>query len=385
MDIIVNATSLRPPVTGIGRYTYNLMSAMTQIADLKPHYLYNNVMSDKLVYSKKMATPVTTLKNIFKSIVPQPYQVAQWLRQIFFNYGVRRSQPVLYHEPNYLPLDFKGPTVVTVHDLSVIRFPESHPESRVEQFTRLIASAVERADAIVVDSDFIRNEVIEHFSIAPSKVFTTLLGVGDEFHPYDENEIDTTLSSHNLSYKGYLLVVGTLEPRKNLPLILESYQKLSSQLRDRYPLVIAGMRGWNLESFDVGLQKMVSSQQVRLLGYVDDDELPHIYGGAKAFLFPSKYEGFGLPPLEAMASGVPVIASNRASIPEVVGDAGLLLEPDDAAEWTNAIVNLLKDEEQEQQMINRGLARAREFTWRRCAEQTISAYEYALGYSIPRR
>jgi len=385
VDVIVNATSLLPPVTGIGRYTYNLMSTLPRLTDVKFHYIYNNVLSEQLQYGKSTAMSTVLLKKLFKTIVPQPYRVSQWLRQRAFNTAVRRYHPALYHEPNYLPLDFKGPTVVTVHDLSVIRFPESHPKDRVKQFERLLYGAVHSADAIVVDSDFIRSEVIEHFSVTPDKVFTTLLGVGQEFHPFVPDNIASTLSSYNLGYKSYLLVVGTLEPRKNLPMILGAYKALSQELRERFPLVIAGMRGWNLEQLDKDLQDMVQSGQVRLLGYVCDSELPKFYAGAKAFLFPSRYEGFGLPPLEAMASGLPVIASNRASIPEVVGDAGILLDPDDPVKWTNAMNSLLGDDEQANRMSNLSLERARTFTWERCAEQTLAAYEYALGRPIARR
>lgn len=382
MDIIVNATSLVPPVTGIGRYTYNLMSALSLISNLRAHYLYNKVLSDNLEYSNNIDVPAVASKRVLKSIIPQSYRVALWRQQRVFNQGVRRFKPDLYHEPNYIAMKFKGPTVVTIHDLSVIRFPETHPKERVKQFENLLPGVVDKADALVVDSEFIRNELIETFSVNPSKVFTTLLGVGKEFQPYDGNAVVATLDTHNLHYKNYLLVVGTLEPRKNLTLILKSYQNLSSKIRERYPLVIVGMRGWKMEQFDAGIKKMVMKGQVRLLGYVTDCELPHIYAGAKAFLFPSIYEGFGLPPLEAMASGVPVIASDQASIPEVVGSAGVLLDTDDVDGWTNAMTCLLEDFELEQQMISQSLQRAKDFTWRRCAEQTLSAYEYALSYPI---
>lgn len=385
MKFLVNAASLSPPVTGIGRYTYNLMHELESMLDLEFVYLYNTNWSSELVACRNTALPVARIKSLFKKIVPNPYIVANWIRQRSFDSFVRSHESVLYHEPNYLPLDFSGKTVITVHDLSVFRHPEAHPIDRVKLFNEALPSVLNKVDAIVVDSEFIKKEVIDFFPISPDKVFTTLLGVGDEFKPYDENLTANVLHENKLKYKEYLLVVGTLEPRKNLPLVLESYQRLSAELRDRFPLVIAGMRGWNLEQFDDGLQKMVIDGQVRLLGYVDDAELPMVYAGARAFLFPSKYEGFGLPPLEAMASGVPVIASNRASIPEVVGEAGILLDPDDSQIWANAITELLEDSEMEQRLIVASLQRAKEFTWRRCAEQTIKAYEYALGYSLPRK
>jgi glycosyltransferase involved in cell wall biosynthesis len=385
MKILINAASLTQPVTGIGRYTYNLMYELEQMLDLELVYLYNTKWSSELVACRNTTIPVARLKSLFKKFVPNPYAVANWFRQRTFDAFVRNHESALYHEPNYLPLEFFGKTVITIHDLSVFKHPEAHPADRVRLFNEMLPNVVVQADAIVVDSDFIRNEVIDYFSVSPDKVFTTLLGVGNEFHPYPEESVVSVLQSHELSYKEYLLVVGTLEPRKNLPVILETYQNLSEEIRSRYPLVIAGMRGWNLEQLDAGLKKLVRLGQVRLLGYVDDAELPMIYAGAKCLLFPSVYEGFGLPPLEAMASGVPVIASNRASIPEVVGDAGILLEPDDASVWSRTITGLLQDSELEQRMIEASLQRASEFSWRRCAEQTIKAYEYALGHALPRK
>lgn len=387
MKLLVNASSLTPPITGIGRYTYNLMYELEQILDIEFNYLYDTAWSSRLVAIKCTTYPAVKFKNLFKKIVPNAYGVAKWIRQRSFDSCAHACavHSTLYHEPNYLPLQFAGKTVVTIHDLSVLKHPESHPADRVRLFHESLPKVAECADAIIVDSEFIKNEVISQFSVSPEKVFTTLLGVGDEFRPYKKAAVAGVLEKHNLAYKEYILVVGTLEPRKNLPLILDSYQQLASEIRKRYPLVIAGMRGWNLEQFNSRLQQMVHDGQVRLLGYVADDELPMVYAGASVFLFPSKYEGFGLPPLEAMASGVPVIASRRASIPEVVGDAGILLEADEPEAWTSAIADLLGNVEQRQGMADAGLKRAEEFTWRRCAEQTIRAYEYALGFPLPRK
>ena len=385
MRLLVNATSLLPPVTGIGRYTFNLMRSLSESADIDARYLYSNTWSDKLEYVQNSVSSSKNFKRIFKAIVPRPYKVAQYMRQVKFDRGVKRYAPDLYHEPNYIPFKFAGPTVVTIHDLSVLVHPESHPKDRVEHYSRQLPEVIQKANAIAVDSEYIRNELLEYFDVPPEKVFTTLLGVEKGFRPYDITESMQSLGRHALDYKGYMLVVGTLEPRKNLLRALECYQELNEDIRAQYPLVIAGMRGWNLEHFAPRLQGMVDKGQVRLLGYVPENELYHIYSGAKLFLFPSKYEGFGLPPLEAMASGVPVIASNRASIPEVVGDAGILLEPDDTVSWSKSIDELLRDEQRYRVLSQRSLTRSADFTWGRCAEQTLVAYEYALGRSIARR
>ena len=191
------------------------------------------------------------------------------------------------------------------------------------------------------------------------------------------------LRRHALVADHYLLAIGTLEPRKNLISALKAYSLLSDNLRDRYPLVIGGMRGWLTDDLDRAIDPMIRKGQVRLLGFVPDSDLNALYSGARAFIYPSLYEGFGLPPLEAMASGTPVITSNRASLPEVVGDAGIQVEPLDIDQLSQAMQLLLEDDNLHRVLQQRGLERASRFTWEDTALKTYEVFRSVAGQGRP--
>ena len=182
-----------------------------------------------------------------------------------------------------------------------------------------------------------------------------------------------------MTHGRYFLAVGTLEPRKNVRTTVEAHSRLPARVREAWPLVVAGMKGWHTQAINRALELAQSRGDVRLLGHVGEEELPLLYAGAAMLSYPSIYEGFGLPPLEAMASGVPVIASNRASLPEVIGDAGMLLEPDDVEGLTSAMLRIVDDAAFANDLAVRGLARAKSFTWARCAALTMGSWETVLG------
>jgi alpha-1,3-rhamnosyl/mannosyltransferase len=216
------------------------------------------------------------------------------------------------------------------------------------------------------------------FKVDPARISTTYLAADARFMPRPPETLRPALAQFGLEAQGYVLCVGTLEPRKNLATLFAAYAGLPAALRQRFPLVVAGMAGWRTEGLMQSAADLISSQQVRLLGYVPDDVMPLLYAGAAAFCYPSRYEGFGLPPLEAMACGVPVLTSNRTSLPEVVGDAGLMVDPDDVDGMRERLRQMLEDEAFAQALGQRGLLRSRLFTWERCAQETFAVYEKVL-------
>ena len=185
------------------------------------------------------------------------------------------------------------------------------------------------------------------------------------------------LSHYELKEKGYFLALGTLEPRKNLQTLLEAYSLLPSSIQEKYPLVLVGARGWLNDSLDKAIKK-IPSQYLKIMGYVPQADLPSITAGAKALLYASKYEGFGLPPLEAMACGTPVISSNAEAMTEVVGNAGYLLDPNYPLAFKEAMIHIIEDEQQAIKMKHQGLERAQQFSWKRCARETLACYEMVL-------
>src|SRR5690606_21196139 len=274
---------------------------------------------------------------------------------------------------------FDGPMLMTLHDLTHVHFPQTQPADRLAAIERHAARGVERAQRILVDSQFIADEVRAHYGVPADRVVVAPLGCAARFHPRMPEQLAGRMAALGLQSGRYLLCVGTLEPRKNLQLALRSYERLPAALRERYPLILAGMPGWRAEQLAEPLQRALASGQVRMLGYQDDNCMAELFAGARLLLFPSLYEGFGLPVLEAMASGIPVILSRSSALPEVAGDAGLYIDPLDEVACASAIELLIEDKAQWTAQRAAGLKRARDFSWARCALITSTAYREALG------
>ncbi len=377
LKLVLNAWSLMSPQTGIAAYTRNLARALQANEVVKPYFFYGLHWSDEIRDTPMRAMGVT--KNAILKLVPKPYEVAQTVKQWRFNAGVRKFRPDVYHEPNYLSLKFDGPTVITIHDLSHIKYANTHPAERVRVMNKLLPGCIARAAAIIVDSNFIGSEVIKEFGVPPEKVHPIYLGVSAEFRPRPYTEIARDLSEYDLSPGSYVLAVGTLEPRKNLIQAINAYVGLPESVRKRMPLAIAGMKGWLSGSLEARIRQFEARGEVRWLGYVPKEVLPELYAGAKALIYPSLYEGFGLPALEAMASGIPVITSNRSSLPEVVGDVGLVVDPEDVDDLRLQLCRVFEDRDLGARLGILGIERAKSFTWGACAAQTLAVYKKVSG------
>jgi alpha-1,3-rhamnosyl/mannosyltransferase len=376
IKLALNATSLLSPTTGVAAYTRNLARELSATGEVDAAYFYSLNWSRALRDSSLPG--IGAGRSILKKIVPNPYEVGRFVQQVRFQLGIWRYRPDLYHDPNYLAFRFDGPTVITVHDLSVVRYPETHPVERVKLMNKHLLHSIERASQIIVDSQFVKDEVIEHFGVPANKVHAILLGVGSEYSPRSHATLMPVLAKFSLQPRSYIFAVGTLEPRKNLIQALDAFADLPAAIRARYPLIIAGMKGWLTEDLNRRLSKYEESGEVRWLGYVAKDDLPLLYSGARMLVYPSLYEGFGLPVLEAMASGVPVITSNRASLPEVAGQAGITVDPEDRRALTEAMLLLIEDTSEAERRIRSGLEHAARFTWDACAQQTLAVYRLAL-------
>ncbi len=377
MSIALSASSLIRPLTGIGQYTWHIAQHLVEQRDLRMNFFYGYEWADEGV--PREVPHLAFVKRWFKRLLPQPYEVSRAIQQNRFNAGLAARKPELYHEPNFLPFDFDGPTVLTIHDLSYLRYPETHPDLRVRIMGKLLPPAIEKAAHVLADSEFTRQEVISEFGVSADRITTTLLGVSGAFVPRDEAQCRAVLRRHGLTYQGFVLAVGTLEPRKNLLQVIRAYVNLPSRVALRYPLVIVGGLGWKSERTDRELAALMANGRARRLGYLPEAELPIIYSAARMFVYPSLYEGFGLPAAEAMASGVPIIASDRASLPEVVGDAGITVGPMDIDGMRNAIMRLAEDDHERMLRAQRGLVQAESFSWARCARQTARVYRRVLA------
>lgn len=376
MKIAISTTSLRQPLTGLGHYTLNLIQALQTITNSEFIFFDNNQWTN-IAAVKSQRINFNAL-GLLRSL-PFAYQAKRFLGQLSFWKGIQNNKPDIYHEPNFLAYKCKLPTIITVHDLSWIKFPEVHPPARVREMNRFFERGIRRASHIITDAEYIRQEFIQEFNYPADRVTAIPLGVNKSFSPYSQKETRATLIQYELKHSNYILAVGTLEPRKNLIVAIDAFLLLPEVLRQKYPLVIAGSRGWLLGELEKKLNPLIQSGEIKLLGYVQQDELPHIIAGALTLIFPSIYEGFGLPPLEAMACGVPVIASNNSSIPEVVGDTGILLNSSDTQGFANAIKNLIEDPALRATLSQKALARSKNFTWEKCALSTLEVYKKVLA------
>ena len=377
MRVALNATPLLSPLTGIGQYTYHLAKGLQEMSDLDVDFFYATGWSREL--RDKPVQNIVKLKSLVKRFIPYSSFFSRYLQQRNFNLGVKSKELTLYHEPNFLPFKYAGPTILTAHDLSWIRFPETHPIERVQMMNKYFEPGLRKADLIITDSEFVKQELIDVFGMSPSMIKPIPLGAESLFYPRSIDETYGVLKKHNLTHGEYLLSVGTLEPRKNIQATLRAYMQLSPSIRKQFPLILVGMSGWRTSSLEQQIEPLVRAGEIRQVGYLPREELAVLVAGALTLIYPSVYEGFGLPPLEAMTCGVPVITSNVSSLPEVVGDTGFLVEPQDIDALTKSIEMLVSAPDIRQELSEKALARSQLFSWDNCVKLTKDAYYQVIS------
>jgi glycosyltransferase involved in cell wall biosynthesis len=288
----------------------------------------------------------------------------------------------LYHATEHLlPLISHARSVFTLHDTAYLHFPQYHLLQNRLYLTLMMPRFIRRADAVVCVSEATRRDAVRFYNVPAEKLHVIYEGVEPRFAPFSHSPILKALQAkYNLPDR-FILYVSTIEPRKNLTTLLKAYAVLH-QSQPEIGLVIAGGKGWLYESFFAELRALGLERQVQLLGYVLDEDLPALLNCADVFAYPSVFEGFGLPPLEAMACGAPVMVSNASSLPEVVGDAGLLLPPTDVQAWVEALRRVLNDSAFHAELRARGLHRAKQFTWEKAARATLKVYESVNAESV---
>jgi glycosyltransferase involved in cell wall biosynthesis len=289
----------------------------------------------------------------------------------------------LLHIPYWAPPFFKQlPTVVTVHDLIPLILPEYRVNALVRLYTAMVCAATPRATLVVTDSYASQSDIQQHLLIPASRIRAIHLAVDDIYHNQAHSE-DTEIL-HSLDLKpGYVLYLGGFDKRKNLGAIIEAFKSVKNICSNSI-LVIAGKLPQEDTTFTPDPRKLataagLSDSSVRFLGYVSESIKPALYRGARVFTFPTQYEGFGYPPLEALSCGVPVVGSNTSSLPEVVGDAGVLVSPSDIEGLARAILQILTDDAVHNELHNHALQQAKNFSWQNTAQQTFSAYQDAVN------
>ncbi len=300
--------------------------------------------------------------------------------QVLFPRACRALNADLAHVPYFAPpLASPAPIVVTVHDLIPLVLPEYRGSQWVRLYTALAAAATAGASLVLADSDASRQDVLHRLHLPPEKVRTVYLAAGEQYTPKGDWRVDDPIKQKYGLDEGYVLYLGGFDARKNVRALLSAWTWAAGSIGEGYPLVLGGRLpapdGQFFEDFPRLAQELDIADTVKFIGKVDEMDKPALYRGASVFVYPSRYEGFGLPPLEAMACGVPVVASNAASVVEVVGQAGYLLPPDDTRAFGAAILTCVVEPAVADDLRARGLEQARKFSWEKAARETTAAYE----------
>lgn len=379
LDLILNVDAISAPLTGIGVYARELargLAGHSELASLKLFSAYRWVGDVDQAISVNRTIQSVRRVLPFRQFALEGYTK---LRAELFRWNARRARNHVLHAPNFVLMPFDGPSVATVHDISYLRYPQFHPRERVRFLERHLPPTLERADALIVDSAYVRDELVNVLGVDASKLHVVPLGVDAAYRPRAAHEVAAVLARHGLAAGHYLLVVATQEPRKNLERLVTAYGALPAATRERLPLVVVGARGWLDATLAPVVEPLERIGHVRRLGFVVDEELPALYAGAFGFAFVSIYEGFGLPLLEAMASGVPVLTSNAASMPEVAGDAALCVDPFDIDAIRAGLERLVGDDAFRTAAVERGLRQVQDYTWRNTVDATVGVYRAAIA------
>lgn len=301
-----------------------------------------------------------------------------WFEQISFPRACDREEVAVAHVPYFAPPLFPTvPTMVTIHDLIPLLLPAYGSGRRLRLYNWLISQAAMRCKAIIVDSQSTKRDVLRILKVPEARVRMIYLAAGDNYWPQEHVDMERIRKKYGLPER-YLLYLGGFDLRKNLAVLFEALALLP-KTKASLPLVIAGKMPERETAFFPHPRRLASEagveEKVQFIGWVTEEDKPALYCGASIFLFPSLYEGFGLPPLEAMACGTPVIAANSSSLPEVIGEGGMLVAPQDARAWAEAIALLLENLGEREEWGARGKEQAQRFSWRKTAEETRAVYE----------
>jgi glycosyltransferase involved in cell wall biosynthesis len=371
MNIVIDAIPLISPHTGIGKYTYQIARHLREVDPVNEYQYFYGYFSRHLIAPQEGGAGKYKAKEMLKKIP----LLGPTLRQIKSALGrFSRSKFDLYFEPNLVPLDIPAQkTVVTVPDFSFRVNPEWHPRERVDYFEKVFWGKVKKADHIITISEFIRASAIQDFGFPEEKVTTIHLGYSKEiFKIYAAPELDSVAAKYQLPEK-FILFVGSIEPRKNLLNLIQAYGMIGDALRAEVKLVLIGFKGW--ENGEIMNLLAKYHENIHYLGYVPEEDLGKIYNLASVFAFPTLYEGFGLPVLEAMACACPVVTSNVTSLPEVCSDAACYVNPLKPESIAQGLVKTLCEQEWKDSLIKKGLSRCQQFSWEKSAREHLKVFE----------
>jgi glycosyltransferase involved in cell wall biosynthesis len=352
---------------GIGTYTHNLVQQLNEIDKSNKYYLVHGESKDIQIY--KTNEEIFVKKYSFKGsgYIWRYFSAPLKLKSM--------NQLDIVHDTYEIgALSFKTSfkKIITVHDLSPFLFPDMFSSRAVLLHKLLFSKTLQSVDKILTVSECSKRDLVTHFNVPEDKIKVIFNGVDTKFKPLNKDDVNEFLKKYNLNFP-FILFVGTLEPRKNLPNLFKAYSQLKKK-NISHKLVIAGKKGWKYQEIFETVNKLNLKNDIIFTDYIPENDLPALYNAADVFVYPSIYEGFGLPPLEAMACGTPVVTSNISSLPEVVGNAGITVNPKDIDMLATAMYEVLTNDALIKEMTKKGLERAKLFNWKSCAVETLKVY-----------
>jgi len=368
LHIAIDAHSVGAGLGGNETYATNLIEALADIDSVNRYTLYVTKKEAVERFANRWPNVHLRLTLPHTPLVRIPLTLTVELR--------RRPVDILhvqYTSPPFTPC----PVVNTIHDLSFEHLPETFKRRSWRQMRLTIRRSAQSAAHILTDCDFARDDILKTYGIAPERVTAVPLAAAVRFSPVrDERELDRVRNKYGINGK-YILTVGSIQPRKNIPRLIRAYSMLCSErnLEPLPKLVVVGKRGWLYEDTLATAESSTVRDRIILTGYVDDKDLPALYSAASCFVYPSYFEGFGIPPLEAMRCGTPTITGDRTCFPEIIGDAGLMVDPFDEQAIKRGIVRVLTEQTLRDELIEKGLERANSYDWLKTARQTLDVYE----------
>jgi glycosyltransferase involved in cell wall biosynthesis len=370
MKIAIDLIPITGKDAGLQRYAQQLVEAIADF-DKKNEYV--------LLLNEKIYGLLAVRQDNFTNVkVKTPLKIHFFWEQIYLPLHTLFKNFDILHFPISAPSYFQlssTKVIVTVHDLTFILYPETMTKISQLYWSFFMKRGIKTAKRIIAVSKSTKDDLIKHYNIAEEKVKVIPEALTHNFSSsLPTNNFQSVKDKYGLPEK-YLLYVGTLEPRKNIKRLLQAFYKVKSKKKFSHKLVIAGKKGWMFSDIFETVKKLGLENEVIFTDFVLDKDLPGIYLGAEVFVFPSLHEGFGLPPLEAMFYGIPVLTSNSSSLPEVVGDAGILVNPQDPDDIANGILRLLGDQQLRNRLKEKGLQRAHNFSLERMAKKTLEVYE----------
>jgi glycosyltransferase involved in cell wall biosynthesis len=369
--IVVNALIVGQTKAGVGRFVCELLNALAQLDRVNEYVVYTTEFG-------KQQLSVGANFTVHAISLPRPIRLA-W-EQLVLPWLLRRHRAELLHGQGFtLPLFTACRSLVTIYDMTWFSHGDTHERIKTLYFRALIPPSLRRAAHILTISDSARDDLLARFPEFEGRVTTTLGGVAEVFYrPAPGNAIDAVLARYGIR-RPFVLSVGMIQPRKNLPRLIEAFALLCRDASVPHCLVICGGKGWQFDEVFATVENLGLASRVVFTGFVPDEDLLHLYAACDAFAYPSLYEGFGLPVVEAMAAGAPVLTSDNSSLREVAGDAALLCDPRSVEDIAGKLRRLIEDRSLRQTLVERGRARAQQFTWLATARRTLDAYRGALA------